>query len=194
MNAKELINNLREDTLYIIEQVETQIKPLSQEPLTFKSLPKQWNILECISHMNIADRHYYDEISKKLKSNNSNAKEKFTGGALGNYFTKMMKPKENNVIPNKMKTISKFYPVISLLSGNQNTTIDTFLNDQRLLLDLLNQANSVDLEKIKIKSALGGWLMFKLGDAFRFVIAHNQRHILQAMNVLEEYQSTVSES
>jgi hypothetical protein len=194
MNTKELIDNLREDTLHIVEQVETQIKPLSQEMLTFKSEPKKWNILECISHMNIADRHYYDEIGKKLAIDVSFAKETFSGGALGNYFTKMMKPKENKVIPNKMKTIGKFYPVISMIGEGNNDTIDTFLNDQKLLLDLLDQAKSVDLEKVKIKSALGGWLMFKLGDAFRFIIAHNQRHVLQAMNVLEVYRMSEKES
>lgn len=189
MKATDLINDLREDTLYIIQRIETQLKPLSQEILTFKTSPESWSILECIAHMNIADRHYIDQIQEKLNSHKSTPKDSYRGGALGNYFIKMMKPKENNVIPNKMKTISKFFPVTNLLSKDKTSIINTFLDDQQVILTLLEQAKNVNLERIRIKSALGGWLKFKLGDAFRFVIAHNQRHVLQAMNVLKDHQS-----
>jgi len=192
MNTNELIDNLIEETNALIKQVESEILPLSEEVLTFKPSEKAWSILECVEHINIANKHYHDQIEAKLQDQQTTPKENYSGGALGNYFTKMMKPKEDNTIPGKMKTMSKFYPVLNLQSNNQNSVIDAFLKDQQRLLGLLEKARSANLAKIKIKSALGGWLMFKLGDAFRFMTAHSQRHVLQAMNVLEEYQSTVS--
>lgn len=194
MNANELINTLTEDTHYLIKKVEQEILPLSKEAIIFKPSEDSWSILECIEHINIANKHYHDQIEAKLRDQTTTPKETYSGGPLGNYFTKMMKPKKDNIIPNKMKTIGKFYPVISLQSENHNTVINAFLKDEQRLLGLLDKARSANLAKIKIKSALGGWLMFKLGDAFRFMIAHSERHILQAMNVLEEYKSTHQEN
>jgi hypothetical protein len=194
MNANELIDNLIDDTHYLIKQVEENILPLPKEVINFKTSEETWSILECIEHINIANKHYHDQIGAKLRDQNTTPKETYSGGALGNYFTKMMKPKEDKTIPGKMKTISKFYPVISLQSGTPYQVIESFLKDQQRLLGLLDKAKSANLAKIKIKSALGAWLMFKLGDAFRFMIAHSERHVLQAMNTLEEYQRTVSES
>ncbi len=193
MNSNKLIDNLVEDTHYLIKQVEQNILPLPKEVLAYKTSEKAWSILECIEHINIANKHYHDQIEAKLRDQKTTPKETYSGGALGNYFTKMMKPKEDKTIPGKMKTMSKFYPVISRAGGNQDEVIESFLKDQQLLLSLLDKARSANLAKIKIKSALGGWLMFKLGDAFRFMSAHSERHILQAMNVLEEYPSSVSE-
>jgi len=191
MNANELIDNLREDTNAVIKQVESEILPLSQEAITYKTADNTWSILECIDHINIANKHYHDQIEIKLRDQQTTPKENYSGGVLGNYFTKMMKPREDKSIPGKMNTISKFYPVISLQSNNHNAVLDAFLKDQHKLLGLLDSARSANLAKIKIKSALGGWLMFKLGDAFRFMIAHSERHVLQAMNVLAAYQRTL---
>jgi hypothetical protein len=42
------------------------------------------------------------------------------------------------------------------------------------------------LEGEKVTSTLGPILRFKVGDAFRFPIAHQQRHMLQIERVLEE--------
>ena len=150
--------------------------------------------MECIQHINIANKHYHDQIEAKLRDQKTTPKETYSGGALGNYFTKMMKPKEDKIIPNKMKTIGKFYPIISLQTESHNAVIDAFLKDEKRLLGLLDNARSANLAKIKIKSALGGWLMFKLGDAFRFMIAHSERHVLQALNVLEAYKSMHEEN
>jgi len=190
MNANELIDNLISNTNQLIQQVENDLLPLPHDALTYKPTTDTWSILECIAHINIANKHYHDQIELKLRDQQTTPKENFSGGALGNYFTKMMKPKEDNTIPGKMKTMRKFYPVISLQSNNQNTVIDAFLKDQHKLLGFLEKARSVNLAKIKIKSALGGWLMFKLGDALRFMIAHTERHILQATNVLKQYNDT----
>ena len=191
MNANELIDQLIVDTNKIIKQVESEILPLSEEAITYKPADNIWSILECIAHINIANKHYHDQIELKLQNNKTTPKELYTGGALGNYFTKMMKPKQDHTIPGKMKTIGKFDPVISLQADHHHAVLDAFLKDQQRLLVLLERARSVNLAKIKVKSALGGWLMFKLGDAFRFMIAHSERHVLQAMNVLVKYQHTM---
>ena len=53
------------------------------------------------------------------------------------------------------------------------------------LILLIEKARYYNLNTLKINSSIGRIIRFKLGDAFRFVIAHNQRHIQQTINVLQ---------
>lgn len=109
-----------------------------------------------------------------------NANE-FKPGLMGNYFVKMIKPKSDGRIPSPMKTMKKFVPDLKV---NDNT-IRNFLADQQSIINALELSKELDLNKIKIPSAIGSIVTFKLGDAFRFLIGHNQRHIIQAKRVLE---------
>lgn len=177
----ELINQLTQDTLEIKRVVEEEFLPLNDEELNFKPDPDTWSVLECIEHLNIAEHHYYKEMDKKIHSSTTTPGQSFKGGLIGNYFTNMMRPNLDGEITNKMTTVKKYVPS-QLLSKD---VIHHFINDQDIMLKLLEDANAVNLGKVRIKSALGSWLMFKLGDAFQFVTAHNQRHLIQAQNVLK---------
>ncbi|MEO8734696.1 MAG: hypothetical protein ABI373_10230, partial [Flavobacteriales bacterium] len=50
---------------------------------------------------------------------------------------------------------------------------------------LLEKALSQGLEGPRITSTLGPVLRFKIGDAFRFTIAHQERHFLQIERALK---------
>ena len=58
-----------------------------------------------------------------------------------------------------------------------------FIALQEELLDLLEVAKNKNLDKIKTKTTLP-LVKFKLGDTLRFVIHHNERHIVQAKKAL----------
>jgi hypothetical protein len=62
------------------------------------------------------------------------------------------------------------------------------------LITRTNQAAKVDLHKVRVTSAIGPILRFKLGDALQFITVHNQRHIMQAQKVLEAKESQALES
>lgn len=70
-------------------------------------------------------------------------------------------------------------PIHSNLS---TTTI--FIGQQQQLLKLLQAARMVNLNKVKTRISISRFVKIKLGNTFRFVIYHNQRHILQAKRVL----------
>jgi hypothetical protein len=90
-----------------------------------------------------------------------------------------MLPKSN------MKTMNTFTsknPINSKLE--KETVLLGFINQQEEMLALLDTAKNKDLTKIKTSITLP-LLKFRLGDTFRFVIYHNQRHIVQAQKVLK---------
>ena len=181
--TKELLLNLTKDTQHIIKTAQAEILPLSEHQRTWKSSTEKWSVAECLEHLNIYGRYYLPQIQQALQKNtDSSPKTNYSGGWLGNYFVNSMLPKEQ-AVANKMKTPKGYNPT-NLPMKNQNYLQD-FLDQQQQILQLLEEAQNVNLQKIKIPISLSKWLKIRLGDTFRFVIAHNQRHVLQAQNVIK---------
>jgi len=184
MDKIELINSLITDTQKVKEAA-IQFSSLGSDELLAKPSPEEWSVLECIEHLNIADAHYISQFDKKLPTVSKSDVGEFKPGWMGNYFVKMIKPKEDGSIPSPMKTLKKFVPEVHV----QQDTLSKFLQDQDHLINTLEKSKSLDLNKIKITSAIGPIVTFKLGDAFRFLIGHNQRHIIQAKRVLQHLET-----
>lgn len=89
-----------------------------------------------------------------------------------------MLPKEDM---KTMKTFKSKNPNASKL--NKKNVLLTFIQLQKELLGYLELSKTKNLDKIRTKITLP-LLTFKLGDTFRFVIYHNERHIVQAKKVL----------
>lgn len=154
------------------------IQHLPQEVLTRRKSPENWNVLECLEHLNRYGDYYLPEIEKAIATSNATSEATFKSGWLGNYFANSMLPKEKL---NKMKTFKDKNPLHSDLD---NSVISVFLEQQIQLLELLQKANTVSLNKVKVKVSIAQWLTIKLGDTFRFVIFHNERHIKQMERIL----------
>ncbi|ULT24221.1 DinB family protein [Sphingobacterium sp. E70] len=53
------------------------------------------------------------------------------------------------------------------------------MEQQENFLQLLEQAKSKDLGKIRTNISINKWIKIRLGDTFRFLVNHNIRHIVQ---------------
>lgn len=152
---------------------------LPEKELNRRPAPEKWSILECIEHLNLYGDYYNPEIERRIKAAKHPAEPHFNSGLLGDYFAKSMLPKEKL---NKMKTFKDKNPLGSKLDKK---TLNRFTDQQHRLLELLERARSVSLNKTKVSISISKLVKLKLGDTFRFVIYHNQRHIVQANKVLD---------
>ncbi len=175
-NRDTVIAELTAKTKQNLNQLQ-EFKELSLEQLNFKSNPDSWSILECIKHLNIYGDFYIPEIEKSISKATKSDNTTFKPGILGNYFVKLIAPKEKL---NKMKTMSKFNPSGSNLTIEE---ITLFEQQQYKTLDLLSNALTIDLTHNKTKTSLSNLINMRLGDTLRFVIAHNERHLIQALRV-----------
>jgi hypothetical protein len=91
-----------------------------------------------------------------------------------------MKVKNGEV--KKMQSPKDKNPINSQLSV---TTIDRFLKQQQLLASLLTQSKTINLTKTKTAISLSSLIKLRLGDTFRFLVYHIDRHIQQAERVLK---------
>jgi hypothetical protein len=156
-----------------------KLKELSAAQLNYKKNAEAWSVLECIEHLNLYGDYYLPEMEQQILANkHMHAKQVFKAGLLGNYFANLMKATNGKM--KKMKSPADKNPANSALTI---TTIDRFLKQQELLRSLLVQARAVDIGKIETPLSISKLVKLKLGDTFRFVVYHIERHVAQAGRV-----------
>ena len=179
-NAKQLIAKLQQQTESILNIAIQQWQMTN--PSVFKQQPAEgaWSAMQCLGHLNTYGDYYFPAIEKAIKEakeKNKTRSETFTPGWLGNYFTNLMMPNEKGVPTKKMKA-PKNYTTNN--EGDSDCTIAKFIDQQEKMLQLLEEAKSVDLNAVRIPISIAKFIKLKLGDVFMFLIAHNLRHVKQA--------------
>lgn len=152
---------------------------LPLQALTQKTRATNWNVLECMEHLNRYGHFYLPEIKKRLKESNGAPAPVFKSGWLGNYFANSMLPKEKL---NRMKTFASMNPLNNHLDKE---VIETFIAQLQIMLHLLQECRSVNLNKVRTAISISSLIKLKLGDTLRVVIYHNERHIKQAARALQ---------
>ena len=175
-----LLEQLQEDVREIILKAD-QLQRMTDSQLKQVPGKDKWSIIEIIDHLNYYSRFYLTEIEQKISHYEAGSAKDFKPGLLGNYFTKIMKPKEGNKISNKMSAPKNAIPSSSI---NVSETLSEFITHQQHLINLLQIAKACNLNAIRIPTSLSKWIGLKLGDTFRFLIAHQQRHFVQIINVI----------
>lgn len=156
-----------------------EYKNIPTHQLFWQQTPATWNVLHNMEHLNRYGDFYLPEIEKSISFSRHPATKTFRSAWLGNYFAESMVYREKL---NKMKTFKSKNPINQQLSIK---VIDTFIEQQHTTLFLLEKAKHVDLAKAKTATTIASWLKISLGDVFRVVIYHNERHIIQANKSLE---------
>jgi hypothetical protein len=179
MKSKVLIDDLIARTKEHLTKVET-LNTKALEELNWKPSAERWSVLECVEHLNLYGDFYIPEFNRRLENNNTAPQEIFKAGMLGEYFAKSMLPKEKL---NKMKTFADKNP-----NGSELTTfaIERLSGQLTDMLAILERARGVSLTKTKCSISISKLIKLNLGDTLRVVIYHNERHLLQAKNVLAE--------
>ena len=177
IKSEQLISELLEITRNNINYAES-LKTKSAEELNWRKKEGSWSVLECLEHLNLYGDFYNPEIQKVIQKASIKSVPYFKSGLLGNYFAESMLPKKGF---KKMKTFKDKNPLGSNLNRK---VIQRFIDQQVQLIELLNKATGVNLNKVKTAISITKLIKLKLGDTFRFVINHNIRHLEQVKNVL----------
>lgn len=180
--SEDLLNDLTQDVRKIKESAEFFINA-DRNKLAYSPDKGKWSVVQVLEHLNAYNRHYLPIIEKELSLVTYDTNTWFSSGYWGEKFTKMMKPSNVYEIKNKMRTSKKMSFSNSL---NVDTVLKEFLAGQDKLLQLLEMAKGKDLGKIHIPLTITKLIKFRLGDTFRFLIAHEQRHMIQARNTLKQ--------
>lgn len=175
-----LLSDLTQRTQQNLQTAQAWLE-LPLEQLQYKPSTTAWSVLENVEHLNLYGDFYLPEMQQKMdNSKHKGATPIFKSSWLGNYFAKAMLPKEKL---NTMKTFDDKNPNGSTLDKR---VLEKFIAQQKETLQLLQQAAQVNLTKTKTGITISQWIRLRLGDTFRVVIYHNDRHRVQAANVLQQ--------
>lgn len=177
----ELIGSLQEDVRSILLGAE-QLATVDAGTLNQPPAPGAWSVLQVLEHLNMYSRYYLPAIEKRVAGVPGSGSAWFVPGMLGDYFTRIMHPGNVHAVKNKMKAPKGYRPQPVLDAG---AVLTEFIEHQRHLLRLLEQALKHDLGRIRVPITLSPLIRLKLGDTFRFLIAHQQRHMVQARNAIK---------
>lgn len=171
------------DISILIREIEQQIDAHLQEAISVYQNMKQedllrpaanggWSIAQCLEHLNSYGDFYLPEIKKAIEKHTGKAHNtSFKSTWLGNYFTQMMKPGKGK----KMKAFKNHIPKQELDAWH---VVAEFIQQQETLLQYLRlSAGAMD---VRVPISISRWIRLKLGDVFQFLIAHDDRHLVQA--------------
>ena len=185
LNSHKVLDDLIADVHAIINTVQNEFITLDNDLLYKQPAPDKWSVNQCLQHLNVTSYHYLPRFKKAIEQAVGvcqKRKESYRPSWLGNMAYNVTKPGADGIIPKPMKTFKmEFNPIIA--EYKQTSAIPEFLQQKKQLLHYLDQAKNINLGGNRIPSLIP-IIRFKLGDAFRFLIAHEQRHILQAKNVI----------
>lgn len=185
MTSKELLTELRSITERNIELLRQRFSNLSDQQKKWKKDANSWSILEVFAHLNAYANYYHPVFSKRIESTRfREPKDIFISSPLGKSAWKSMKLGNAKNVKRRMKSPKSFNPSFetNLINGKD---IESFEQDQLELLSILTKAEEVNLRKVKVPISISKIIRLRLGDALQFVIYHNDRHMQQALNIIE---------
>jgi hypothetical protein len=162
-----------------------QVRSLQQQPvniLRHRPRPKAWSALDCVEHMNLFYDDYLPRVEAAVRDGTASATSTYTPGFFGKMMIKGQRPQQGKRRM-KIKTFKKMTPHTD--DKPSEPVFAAFLRHHTHLEELLAQAAPLDWNRTKVASAIGPVLRFKLGDCFRLLLAHTERHLLQAHEAIE---------
>ena len=168
-----------------IDEANHQVRQLQQQPadaLRHCPRPNAWSALDCVEHMNLFYDDYLPRVEAAVRGGTASSTSTYTPGFFRKMMIDSLRPQQGKRRM-KIKTFKKMTPKTD--DKPAEPVFTAFFKHHAHLEELLTQATSLNWNKAKVASAIGPILRFKLGDCFRLLLAHTERHLLQAQEALE---------
>ncbi|MBK6729913.1 MAG: DinB family protein [Bacteroidetes bacterium] len=175
-----------EELKTVIDSVSLEVKNtfsnLSSEQLNRKPSPESWSIGQVLDHMIVINESYHIVVQ--------NVRNGFyKAGWLGNrkmitdFWFNMIYKSIHPDNRKKSKTQTIWEPSESDVDAD---IVKQFLDQQERLKKLMDDSNDLVLSNTVIHSPAAKLITYTIGDAFKIIAAHEQRHLIQAKEVLKK--------
>ncbi len=184
MTTNELIKEIKSITEANLVLINNQLINLSETQKNWKLNESTWSIIEIMAHLNkFANYYHHTFINYIHKTKFNSPSENFISSPLGRSAWKSMKLGNANNVKRKFKSLRIFNPVYEkqLIKGND---IELFRDNLKELFSIIESSKNVNIRKVKIPISISKLIRFRLGDAFLWVVYHNERHLQQATNLM----------
>ena len=173
------LEGYRKQFRLIREQAAELTAGLSEAQFNWRPGPSNWSIEECLAHLVMVGHCEIGFLQDAIRLGEERGL-KGTGpyiyGSIDRYIVSLTEPPVREPMP----APRRFVP----LHGQPQTAIlPTFDHVQSQFLQLLDQAEGLDLARVKVVTPISRWLKMSLGMMFAQIAAHERRHLEQARRV-----------
>jgi len=152
---------------------------LTAEQLNWKPGADQWSVAQCFDHLvktNAAFFPAFEGVISGEKKSTFWESLPWLPALWGKILVKSVAPEATR----KLKAPKIFHPSSSNVDGD---IIRRFIDQQNQVVSYMKATEDLDLEKIKVSSPVTNLVTYSLMDAYRIIVNHEKRHLLQAMRV-----------
>ena len=157
------------------------VKSTDPRFFTVRPHPGSWSAAECLSHLSISSEMFLPVLRKAIdegKAKGLTSTKKPSMDVLGRVLRWFLEPP----IRSRVKTAAPFVPRAVRAKAE---AFGEFSSLQSKLIDLLHEAEGLDLKKIRLISPFDKRVKYNMYSAFRIVVAHQRRHLWQAEKAVE---------
>jgi hypothetical protein len=170
--------SIRAQFVAITDRVQTVARSLGHELLSERPAPGHWSVAECLSHLRITADGYlpiWREAIRQAQTARSTAPaDPFRQDLWGRFFVWLMEPPPKIRFP----APRRFVPIVD--SARVADVLPTFLRSQDEVLNTIDDASGLPLDRIVIRSAFSSYVRYSLWSSLCANAAHHRRHVWQA--------------
>jgi len=177
---RDQLNNWMDELDRIDQDVRLQLEPLRDAQFVWRPAEGRWSVGECLEHLALTTSLMLGNVRPALERGRAEGvkgRPPFKYGWLGGWFVRAMEPGKRGMTAPK-----NFAPA----SGTaKSAVLGHFTAVQREFRETLESANGVALDRIKAPSSAkgAGWLRLNLAAWLAATLAHERRHVAQAIQV-----------
>jgi hypothetical protein len=152
---------------------------LSDAQFNWHPAPGHWSIAQCLDHLTVTGRELIERVRETITDARSRgllSRGPFRYGMIGNMIVRSMEP------PAKLK-----FKAPKIFKPRADQSLDEVVRDffavQAEVLELIREANGINLARAKVTSPVSKVIKLSLGQAFGLIATHERRHLWQAHQV-----------
>lgn len=142
-----------------------------------------WTVGQVFDHLIVSNSLYYGAIEKALERARPSSHSKWRPSLLGRLLANSLSPRSSRRVP-----APRVFKPGAKPSAN---VVKLFLESQERFRALARRATAVDLSRTRVSSPVSPLIRINLGDAFRMIVVHEQRHLGQIRRILAETTNAV---
>jgi hypothetical protein len=179
-NLKPELQTFHDQFRSIRGEAERLVSGLTDDQFNWRPAPDRWSVAQCLDHLNVAGFLLLPRLETAIhraRAMRWMSDKPLRYGWVGNWFINSQEPGPNM---RKVKTFKSFLP-------SSRAAIDEVLPRFQRLQDqfiaAVEDAEGVDLSRIKVTSPITSLLRLNVGAWFAATTAHERRHLVQAQAV-----------
>jgi hypothetical protein len=161
------------------EDAQSLIAGLSDAQFNWSPAPGHWSIAQCLDHLTVTGRELIERVRETITDARRRrllSRGPFRYGMVGNMIVRSMEPPAKL----KFKAPKIFKP---RAARSLEEVVRDFFAVQAEVLELIREANGINLARAKVTSPVSKLIKLSLGQAFGLIATHERRHLWQAHQV-----------